>query len=135
MSGQVNRDHIASLPAIIRNSASTTLVVGDLLRWTAEGRMYDTLQEFKFVSICELDALTMNELDPDIILSPLVADEFDAIDVALKLIALEFDGKYRAISNTLPDADLIRKEVQSLSSTLDFDLLLVPQGQQSMAHF
>jgi len=45
----------------------------------------------------------------------------------MKLIELRYQGRYRAIAEDLPDADLIRKEVQTFAPQLDFDLLLMPR--------
>ena len=82
---------------------------------------------FQFVDIEDLNADLVNEKEPDIILSPLVGDDFDAVDVAIKLIELKFKGRYRAISDEMPDAELIRKEVRAFAPQLDFDLLLMPR--------
>ncbi len=123
MSGQTNESRVAWLPEIVRQSTSGTLVVGDLRRWTAEGRAFAGLSEFNFTNISRLDRDLINDLDPDIVLSPLVADEFDAVDVAVKLIDLNYRGKYRAITDQHINGPLIANEIRSLSPHLDFDLL------------
>ena len=128
MSSNTNTDHVSWLPEIAANHqppADETLVVGDLQRWTAEGRTYSGLDEFNFVSIAALDAVLLARLNPGIILSPLVADEFDAVDIAVKLISIGFAGKYRAITDQALNATLIRKEIRSLSPALDFDVLQI----------
>lgn len=84
------------------------------------------LEGFQFVDISELNADLLSQGAPDIILSPLLADDFDAVDVAAKLIELNFRGRYRAISDDLPNADIIRREVCNFAPQLDFDLLLMP---------
>ncbi len=127
MSGQVERGRTAPFPDALEGLASNTLVIGDLARWRAQGRVVPPLDGFQFVEIEALNADVVNEKEPDIILSPLVADDFDAVDVAVKLIELRFQGRYRAISDDLPDADLIRQEVRNFAPQLDFDLLLMPR--------
>lgn len=127
MSGQVERGRTMPFPDALEGLASNTLVIGDLARWKAQGRVVPPLDGFQFVDIDDLNADIVNEKEPDIILSPLVADDFDAVDVAIKLIDLRFQGRYRAIADDLPDADLIRQEVQIFAPQLDFDLLLMPR--------
>jgi hypothetical protein len=63
---------------------------------------------------------------PDIILSPLVSEDFDAVDVAGVLSALAYDGPYRAVTDTLPDPEIIRKKVRNHAPYLDFDLVVLP---------
>ncbi len=129
MSGQPQRGQIADFPDALKNLSNNTLVIGDLARWKAQGRVLEPLEGFQFVDISDLSADFVNEREPDIILSPLVADDFDAVDVAIKLIELRFKGRYRAIADDLPDAELIRSEVQAFAPQLDFDLLLMPRVQ------
>lgn len=126
MTLQSQQNAVTQFPEVMKELSNSTLVVGDLARWEAEGRMKAQLDDFQFVEIKSLTAEVVRNAAPEIILSPLVADDFDAVDVAAKLIELQFTGKYRAISDTLPDADLIRKEIRSFAPQLDFDLLLVP---------
>ena len=126
MTSQLQRNAVARFPKVTKELSNNTLVIGDLARWESEGRMKDQLGDFKFVNFTSLTAKVVKNVDPEIILSPLVADGFDAVDVAAKLIDLQFTGKYRAISDAMPDADLIRKEIRSFAPRLDFDLLLVP---------
>ncbi len=102
-----------------------TLIIGNLSRWKAQGRDIPPLEGFQFIELAELNADIVNEKQPDIILSPLVADDFDAVDVAVRLIELRFQGKYRVIADDMPDATLIRKEVRGFAPQLDFDLLLM----------
>lgn len=127
MSGQAEHGQVASFPDALKSLSQNTMVIGDLARWKAEGRAHQSLEEFTFVDIDDLNADIVNEHEPDIILSPLVGDDFDAVDVAVRLIELGFRGRYRAISDNLPDADLIRAEIRAFAPQLDFDLLLMPR--------
>jgi len=74
-----------SLQELIPNHAKSTLVVGDMARWKTQGRNLPEMEGLKFI---DLDALTVEVLQdqkPDIILSPLVSEDFAAVDVAAKL--------------------------------------------------
>ena len=109
-----------------QSPSNTMLVVGDLARWKSEGRLSEDIADYAFVGIDALTEDVIRESDPVIVLSPLIADDFDAIQVAEKLVRIGFQGKYRAIADTLPQPEMIRKEVQAVAQGLDFDLLLVP---------
>ena len=89
------------------------------------------LDGFQFITISDLSADLVRKADPEIILSPLVADDFDVVDVAEKLVLLGFQGRYRAIAPSLPDARLVLEEVRSFAPQLDFDLLLLPEGDST----
>ena len=56
-------------PDALDGFASNTLVIGDLARWKAQGRIVPPLDGFQFVDIDELNADVVNEKEPDIILS------------------------------------------------------------------
>ena len=127
MSGQIEQGRSLPFPDALEGLANNTLVIGDLARWKAQGRVVPPLEGFQFVDIDDLSEEIVNENEPNIILSPLVGEDFDAVDVAIKLIELRFSGRYRAIADDLPDADLIRREVQQFAPELDFDLLLMPR--------
>lgn len=79
-----------------------------------------------FIGIADLTARKLCETGAAIVLSPLVGDDFDVVDVAHRLLSLGFRGRYRAISEELPDAELIREEIRCFAPELDFDLLLMP---------
>jgi hypothetical protein len=102
-----------------------TLVVGNLARWQSEGRMTDALDEFHFVGFDELTPKVIDAFQPDIILSPLFDDDFDVMDVATTLINMGFEGRYRAITDALPNAGIVRCEVRNHAPGLDFDLLIM----------
>jgi len=102
-----------------------TLVIGNLSRWNAEGRVTVSFDQVRFVEIHDLTTGNLQCIAPDIILSPLMGDDFDVMEVALRLIELGYKGRYRAISLDFPNADMIRTEVRSHAPELDFDLLSV----------
>ena len=120
------RQQFAAQPTTEVELAVRTLVIGNVGRWIAEGR---TLVSLDHVHFTELDSLTselLSEIDPDLILSPLFGGDFDVIDVAQRLTELGYEGRYRAISENMPDSEMIRREVCAQSEGLDFDLLSLP---------
>ncbi len=62
---------------------------------------------------------------PALILSPLVTPIFDAIDMARYLGDSGFTGRYLALVDKLPSANLIRREVAAQSPGLSFDVVVL----------
>lgn len=110
-----------------RDLGDRTLVIGNMRRWASEGRLTSSLRDFSFLNFGDLNAETLKEYQPDIILSPLVGDDFDAIEIAQVLSELKFEGRYRVVSDTLPNAGIVKREVAEHADGLDFDVLLMPQ--------
>jgi hypothetical protein len=111
--------------------ADRTLVIGNLARWSAEGRMIGPFGNVHFIDLCSLTEELLEAFDPHLILSPLFAGGFDVLDVAQRLVALGYQGRYRAISDNMPDIAMILKEVRTQAEGLDFDLLSLPPPFQT----
>lgn len=62
---------------------------------------------------------------PRLILSPLLTPVFDAIDLARYLSQQGYRGRYLALVDRLPSANLIRREVQAQSPDLNFDVVIL----------
>lgn len=62
---------------------------------------------------------------PALILSPLLTPVFDAIDLARYLSQRGFRGRYLALVDRLPSANLIRREVEAQSPDLNFDVVVL----------
>ncbi len=116
----------SSLQELIPNHAKSTLVVGDMARWKAQGRNLPNLEGLRFIDLSALDQNVLAKQKPDIILSPLISEDFDAVDVAGVLASLNYDGPYRAVTDIIPDPELVRKEVRNYAPHLDFDLVVLP---------
>lgn len=102
------------------------LVIGDVTRWKTLGRLQDRLDDCEFVELSDLHDQKIRQIAPDLVLSPLMTAAFDVIDVAERLRAVAFAGRYCAVANDLPDADLIRREVHSVAPELAFDVIILP---------
>lgn len=110
-----------------RQHTHNTLVIGDITRWTAKGRDTADFGNFCFVTLDELSAALLLDQAPEIVLSPLVADGFDALDVAARLHELGFTGRYRVLAQGLPHVAIVSVEVAHVAPHLDFDVLEIPQ--------
>jgi hypothetical protein len=103
-----------------------TLIVGDVRNWAAGGRATDDFDDFQYASFGELTRDKLDHIAPQMILSPLVASEFDVIDLARHLQDIGYAWCYRVIAPNLPNADIIRAEVAAVAPIVDFDLFQAP---------
>lgn len=62
---------------------------------------------------------------PTLVLSPLLTPLFDAIDLARYLSQRAYRGRYLALVDKLPSANLIRREVEAQSPDLNFDVVIL----------
>jgi hypothetical protein len=62
---------------------------------------------------------------PALVLSPLLTPVFDAIDLARYLSQRGYRGRYLALVDRLPSANLIRREVEAQSPDLNFDVVVL----------
>ncbi len=100
----------------------TTLVVGSCPQIPA-GSTQDRGARLERVQWSDLDQLLLSIVEPDLILSPLVSDDFDCVDVAFRLTRLGYKGRYVALTEGLPHPAIVRREVRSLCPHLDFDIV------------
>lgn len=74
----------------------------------------------------ELASMTFTGEDaPVLVLSPLLTPVFDAIDLARYLSQQGYRGRYLALVDKLPSANLIRREVEAQSPDLNFDVVVL----------
>jgi hypothetical protein len=79
-------------------------------------------QDVRLVEFAEFLELNMQR-PADVVLSPMVGDTYDCIDVAQHLCDAGFTGSYRVMTPDLPDPGILRQEIRSLCPGLDFDLV------------
>lgn len=108
-----------------REGQPVILAVGEMTGWRGTGDGLPLDSSIVFVEFRELTGELLEELSPDIVLSPLLCSSFDCMDLAQALHALGFRGRYRAMSAQVPQPDLIRREVRASCPRLDFDLISI----------
>jgi hypothetical protein len=114
-------------------SSDRVLVVGDTKRWDASGQTLLGLDGFAF---CDLSGLTtdlIRDFSPQVVLSSLIGDDFDVVEVATILRRLGYKGIYRAVAPQLPRRAIVRAEVSRVAPDLDFDVLIVPVDKSNVA--
>jgi len=85
---------------------------------------------YRLACFAELDTHLLNATRPDMVVSALIGDGFDAIDVARRLMQLGYRGPYRALTDPLPRPGIVRAEVRAAAPDLDFDLVVVSHGPE-----
>ncbi|MCG3266191.1 hypothetical protein [Yoonia sp. I 8.24] len=103
-----------------------TIVIGDVARWQAQGMNVAPMDGLRFVAIDAICADTLAEFAPETIFSPLIADTFDALEVAQFLATSAYAGRYCAISDPLPDREAVITEISKHAPGISFDILVVP---------
>lgn len=117
-------------PPILRGLVSTRtmiLVIGHL-RLDGKGHPALLRQGYRFASLAELDGALLREIAPQMVLSALIGDSFDALEVARHLSCLGYAGPYRVLSPQLPSPGLVLSEIRAAAPGLDVDLLMVSHG-------
>lgn len=109
-----------------RNSKSVSvLVIGNLGPWLKPDNTLPMIKDSIFCLYTDLTAEFLNKHQPDMILSPIVASQFDIFELAGKLHNLHFSGRFRGICGPLPNLKIIIAEVSEQCPDLDFDLIVV----------
>lgn len=105
------------------------LAVGDTAEWLRRKKPVPPGGHIVLASFSDLSRPLLERLRPKLVLSPLLARDFDCIDLAQMLFALGFTGQYRVISNDLPDPGIVLAEIRTLCPGLDFGVLRAPPGK------
>jgi hypothetical protein len=91
----------------------------------------DRLPGARFVQFADLSAEVIEMHQPHVVLSPLVSNGFDCVEVANKLVDSGFDGRYRAFAENLPRPELVKREIGTSFPELDFDVLVVSASPEA----
>lgn len=111
--------------ASLSRTPGAALVLADLARMRAKGQSYPQVEGVFFAQLCDLNRALLDEVCPQVVLSPLFAVKFDASEIAQRLAALNYRGTYRVFTLPLPDPDMVRRELCGLAPEVDIDLLVI----------
>jgi hypothetical protein len=101
------------------------LVVGKPKGWTALARRVPPDEELRFVGIEDLTVARLGQLRPTLVLSPLIGEGFDAVDVVHRLASAAFQGRFRVVASSVPNPEAVRAELQAAGDEIDFDLVVL----------
>lgn len=100
----------------------SVLAVGNRAEWEMDGNSLPG-SALAFAAFEDVTEAVIQEYDPAVIVSPILASNFDCIDLALLLHSLGYRGSYRAMATDLPRPELVVREVSQMCPRLDFDIL------------
>ncbi|MGC9418434.1 MAG: hypothetical protein ACP5EN_05610 [Rhodovulum sp.] len=61
--------------------------------------------------------------EAEFVVSPLLTEQFDALDLAVQLALAGYRGRYVIVTPSLPEPDIIRQEIDQLCPGLTVDLI------------
>ena len=105
-----------------RSPLVRALAVGDPQEWRQQGHSLPN-GGLAFVAFHEVSQELLDHLQPGIVFSPLLAKNFDCIDLAVLLHGIGYSGEYRAVSIGVPKPELIEREVLQLCPQLKFSIV------------
>ena len=100
------------------------LVVGYSGDWTALRRNV-TGEALRFVGFDELTPRLLRELAPSLLIAPLMGDGFDAVDVAHRLGAADFQGRLHVLTPPIPAPGAVQAEIQEAAGGVGVDLMIL----------
>ncbi len=59
-------------------------------------------------------------LAPRLIVSPLIAESFDALELATKLQEFGYQGRYRVVAKEVPNPELVAREIRFVAPAINF---------------
>jgi hypothetical protein len=103
--------------------ASTTvmLVVGQI----GEPAALPRIPGFHFRPFEDVDRALLARLQPEVVLSALIARDFDAVELGRLLREEGFTGRYRAVTRSLPNIRAVVAEIRATVPGLDFDVFVM----------
>ena len=106
-------------------SLGRIVAVGDVEEWENQGNSLPVSGDITFMAFEDLDESSLAIHQPEVIYSPVLARNFDCIEMAMLLQNLGFSGTYRAVGQGLPKPELIEREVRQITRWLKFEIVQV----------
>ncbi len=112
------------------NSKANGLLDRDAIYFVGRKTIVEGLEEndpridgFVFIDIESLPDCLAARPRPSAILSVLIGNGFDAVDIAGELYRSGYQGQYRALASAIPAPHLIKREVSQVAPGLDFEII------------
>jgi hypothetical protein len=112
-----------NLPSNMPVSSHRMLTIGPMKNLNKLRNLLSPEEEIA-IAYGKLNAATLALHRPDIVVSPLLCDEFDILDIATRLVAVGYGGALIALTPPLPNVDAIAKEIRSQFRALEIFLIV-----------
>lgn len=99
------------------------LAVGDTMQEDPKALKFPKFEKIFYVGFFDVTSEILDRINPTLILSPLLGNSFDCLELALQLQQLEYRGKYRVVAPKLTNPSMVTREVRNQTPGLDFDIL------------
>lgn len=99
------------------------IAIGELDEWTNQGNSLPGESSISFLSFKDVSEAALAVHRPEVVYSPVLAKDFDCIDLASLLHNIGFQGTYRAVGNGLPKPELIEREVRQMCRRIKFEII------------
>lgn len=110
----------------MNNGQLKTLVIGDIGKWTRQGNSLPDVEGLQFVDLVDVTESLLTSFEPDLVLSPLMQQDYDAVEIAGKLAEIGYVGRYRAVAESIPNPQIVVAEISRIAPGVDFDLIGLP---------
>ena len=104
---------------------AVTLVICESAKWKSEGRPMTPAHDLTYLDFQDLSQEQVISFEPEIIVSPLVTEAFDAYQVVKNLELIGYQGRYRAVAKELPNIAMVREEINAIAPEIDFDIVVM----------
>ena len=101
------------------------MTIGDASHWVEGANLVDAEHRIIYLNFTEVTPEIVMAVGPTMVMSPLLSNSFDCIDLACVLQEAGFRGKYRALTRSIPNPRLVRREIKEICPEIDFDLVFV----------
>lgn len=71
----------------------------------------------------ELSPALIAQHDPDLVLAPLIAPRFDAVELAERLAACRYMGDFLIVTRNVPRPDIIRRELRGAVDPIRVEII------------
>lgn len=90
--------------------------------------LHDMGAHYEYVAFHKLTLPLIAHIEPDLVISPLFNESFDAVEIARRLEAAGFCGRYVALAPNLPNPGVVAREVRALTPCMQFELYSSASG-------
>ena len=122
--GKVPREHSTTLPPVARLiEAARTILIVEASDALSRLRPQPGRQSVVLTQMRMLSRQMLGNVQPDAVIAPLIAQDWDIVDLGMTLQDMGYGGDLYALTRPLPRAELVLREVGALCPRLTVRLL------------
>ncbi len=114
------------------STKTVILAVGDTMQGDPKALKFPEFEKICYVGFLDVTSETLDRINPALILSPLLCNSFDCLELALRLQQLEYGGKYRVVAPKLTNPNMVKTEIRNQTPGLDFEIITTNVGDMQL---